>query len=122
MRSSRALPHADRRGDEMTGTPDRAIHRANRNLRLSTVLTIALSLPAIGTARAGTSGGLCLRDAAGLTQANICTANDVRIGHFDVIGTCSSSGTQNGKPCISRNASDPCVLQGGTCVAVKSCV
>ena len=55
---------------------------AHRSLRASTVLTLALSLYAIGTAHAGTSGGQCLRDAAGLSQGTICTANDVRIGRF----------------------------------------
>jgi len=45
------------------------------------------------------------------------TLNVTVPGKYDI-----STGSQNGKPCISHSASDPCVLQGGTCVAVKSCV
>ena len=38
----------------------------------------------------GTPSAACIRDAAGFNQGNICTANDVRIGRYDLVGAPAS--------------------------------
>src|SRR5262245_29503608 len=40
-----------------------------------------------GLVLAATNLGQCIRDAAGFDQGNICTAEDVRVGQFNVLGT-----------------------------------
>src|SRR5262249_35588996 len=82
-----------------------------------TLWAVGLSVPGVVTAA---TTGQCLRDAAGFSQPNICVSSDVRVARFDVIGTCSGGGA-NGARCAVGVSTDPCVLQGGTCVGVTDC-
>src|SRR5438034_8884062 len=65
--------------------------------------------------------GQCIRDAAGFSQGNICSANDVTIASIAVLGTCVG-GSQNGATCIVSDNTDPCVTGGGTCPGTRQCV
>ncbi|TMA95809.1 MAG: hypothetical protein E6J70_16495, partial [Deltaproteobacteria bacterium] len=65
--------------------------------------------------------GQCIRDAAGFSQGNICSANDVTIASIAVLGTCVG-GSQNGATCIVSDSTDPCVTGGGTCPGTRQCV
>src|SRR5262245_28601152 len=44
-----------------------------------------------GLVPAATNQGQCLRDAADFNSGNICTAEDVRVGQFNVVGTAPAS-------------------------------
>ena len=44
----------------------------------------------IPTSHGGSSGALCIRDAADFDQGQICTANDVRIGSYELLAGPSS--------------------------------
>gem|GEM_PF-5225515 len=51
-----------------------------------------------------------------------CTANDVLLTLYNVIGTCSG-GSQDGAPCVVNKPLDPCVTGGGTCISdAVSCI
>src|SRR5437867_7602085 len=52
---------------------------------LAIVLLVAMLAP--GQAVAATDHGVCLRDAANIDQGSICSANDVRVAMFNIIGT-----------------------------------
>ncbi len=57
-------------------------------LILGAMLVMLLALFAGGkTALAGTPGTTCIRDTMNWGQGNICTANDVRIGAYELVGT-----------------------------------
>src|SRR5439155_27186416 len=51
--------------------------------------------------------GQCIRDAAGFTQGNICSANDVTMTSLAVLGTCIG-GSENGATCIRSHGTYQC--------------
>src|SRR5262245_12676938 len=55
------------------------------------VAVVVCMLLCTGLVPAATNLGQCVRDAADFDQGNICTAEDVRVGQFNVIGAAPAS-------------------------------
>lgn len=68
-----------------------------KSIRLKSALTFLVAsavvlgglfagVPPVFANHGGTTSAACIRDASGFNQGNICIANDVRIGKYDLVG------------------------------------
>ena len=62
------------------------------------------------------NGNTCMDDITSCNLLNGCTANDVRLAIYNVVGTCDA-GTEVGLTCAVGAIGAPCEAGGGTCVS-----